>query len=118
MLAKSAQLARRLRQEPTAAEAALWRAIRGHALEGLRFRRQHPIDRYVADFACLSLKLAIEVDGRVHRDDDQSLRDLGRTEVIASQGWQVLRFTNDEVLSNVDRVVAVILEAARTLRGG
>jgi len=48
----------------------------------------------------------------------QSLRDLGRTEVIEAQGWQVLRFTNDEVLGDVERVVAAILEAARTLRGG
>jgi very-short-patch-repair endonuclease len=102
MLAKSAQLARRLRREPTAAERALWRAIRGQALASLRFRRQHPIDRYVADFACLALKLAIEVDGGAHRDDDKVLRDLGRTEVIEAHG---------------DRVTAAMLEAARMIRG-
>jgi very-short-patch-repair endonuclease len=118
MLAKSAKLARCLRREPTAAAKALWRAIRGQTLEGLRFRRQHPIDRYVADFACRSLKLAIEVDGGVHRDDDKVLRDLGRTQVIETQGWQVLRFTNEEVLADIDRVVAAILEAARMIRGG
>jgi very-short-patch-repair endonuclease len=118
MLAKSAELARRLRQEPTTAEQALWRAIRGRALEGLRFRRQHPIDRYVADFACLSLKLAIEVDGGVHGDDDQILHDLGRTEVIELQGWQVLRFSNEDVLGDIDRVVAEIVGAARMIRGG
>src|ERR1700751_6470172 len=110
MLGNSAELARRLRREPTAAEKALWRAIRGRALKGLRFRRQHPIDRYVADFACLSLKLAIEVDGGVHRDDDQILRDLGRTEVMEARGWQVLRFSNEEILGDIDRVVAAILE--------
>jgi very-short-patch-repair endonuclease len=117
MLANSAGLARRLRRELTAAEKSLWQALRGRALEGLRFRRQHPIDRYVADFACLSLKLAVEVDGGVHRDDDQVLRDLGRTEVIEARGWQVLRFSNEEVLGDIDRVVTAILEAARLIRG-
>jgi very-short-patch-repair endonuclease len=108
MLAKSASRVRSLRKEPTSAERALWQALRGSALDGLRFRRQHPIDRYVADFACVSLKLVIEVDGGVHGDDEQVLRDITRTEVIESLGWRVVRFTNGQVLQEIDGVLAAI----------
>jgi very-short-patch-repair endonuclease len=117
MLAKTTPLARRLRQNPTKAEQALWRALRGDALDGLRFRRQHPIDRYVADFACVALKLAVEVDGPVHEDEDQALHDLVRTEVIERLGWDVLRVGNEQVLGDVDAVLARIRRAARAVRG-
>ena len=78
MLARSALRARSLRKDTTPAERELWQALRNGALDGLRFRRQHPIDRYVADFACVSLKLVVEVDGGVHQDDAQALHDLAR----------------------------------------
>jgi very-short-patch-repair endonuclease len=117
MLARTASRARSLRKNPTAAEQALWRSLRGSALDGLRFRRQHPIDRYVADFACISLKLAIEVDGGVHEVDGRALRDIIRTEVIESRGWRVLRFTNAQVLRDVDRVLAAIHAEAALIRG-
>jgi very-short-patch-repair endonuclease len=118
MLAKSTALARRLRREPTLAERTLWRALRRGALDGLHMRRQHPIDGYVADFACVALKLAIEVDGGVHTDDDQVLYDLARTEAIERRGWQVLRFTNAAVLRDVEAVLVEISRAAAMIRGG
>ena len=117
MLAKTTPLVRRLRQTPTKAEQALRRALRGGAVDGLRFRRQHPIDRYVADFACVALKLAIEVDGRVHEDEDQALRDLARTEAIERLGWEVMRVGNEEVLGDIDAVTVRIQRAARAVRG-
>lgn len=74
MLARTASRARSLRKEPTSAERALWQALRGSGLDGLRFRRQHAINRYVADFACIALKLVIEVDGHVHGDNAGAAR--------------------------------------------
>lgn len=118
MLAKSATFARHLRKNPTLAERELWRALRGGAIDGLKFRRQHPIDRYVTDFACVALKLVVEVDGGVHDDDDQALHDVGRTAVIERLGWQVLRVTNADVLANLDGVVARIRDTVRQIRGG
>jgi very-short-patch-repair endonuclease len=118
MLARSERLARRLRKAPTRAESALWAALRARAVAGLRFRRQHPIDRYVVDFACIQLKLAVEVDGAVHRDDDQALHDIARTQIIEALGWQMLRFRNEEVLANLDRVLAAIENEANLIRGG
>jgi very-short-patch-repair endonuclease len=118
MLARSAHLARHLRQNATSAERTLWRLLRGGAVDNLRFRRQHPIDRYVADFACVTLKLAIEVDGRIHEDEERTLRDLARTEVIERLGWQVLRITNEDVSRDPNAVVAAIRRAAQAIRGG
>ena len=118
MLARSARLARHLRQDATSAERTLRGHLRGGAVDNLRFRRQHPIDRYVADFACVALKLAIEVDGRVHEYEDRILRDLARTEVIERLGWQVFRITNEDVSRDPDAVVAAIRRAAQAIRGG
>ena len=118
MLANSARLARHLRQTPTSAERTLWRLLRGGAVDALRFRRQHPIDRYVADLACVALKLAIEVDGRVHEDEDRIVRDLARTEAIERLGWQVLRFSNENVSRDPEAVAAAIGRTAQAIRSG
>jgi very-short-patch-repair endonuclease len=119
MLAKSARRARRLRREPTRAEVALWRALRERAVAGLKFRRQHPIDRYTADFACIQLKLVIEVDGGVHFwDDDRVLRDMARTEIIEARGWCVMRVSNKEVFEDLDGVLARIGNEVKIIRGG
>lgn len=101
--------ARNLRQTQTYAEAALWEILRAGRLNGWKFRRQHPIGRYVADFACPQARLVIELDGGVHREEEQELRDLLRTEVIERFGWHVLRFTNDEILSDPSPAPAEIL---------
>lgn len=78
---------RNLRQKQTYAEDRLWQAIRGGRLDGLKFRRQHPISHYFADFACEKARLVIELDGGVHDDDDQASRDLIRQrEIEASAG--------------------------------
>jgi len=105
--------ARELRQRQTYAEKKFWQAVRASRLDGLRFRRQHPIDRYFADFACESLKLVIELDGRVHDEDDQQLHDYHRQHQIEALGWFVLRFTNDQVISSLPAVLAAIREQAK-----
>src|SRR5258708_35746770 len=100
--------ARKLRSNPTEAERKLWAKLRERQLQGLRFRRQHPIPPFVADFACVEAKLIVEVDGGQHAE---SRADARRTTYVNEQGWRVLRFWNNEVLENMDgvlqRIVAV-----------
>jgi very-short-patch-repair endonuclease len=99
---------RSLRHEMTDAERHLWRRLRQRELLGWRFRRQHPIAGYVADFACIEAKLVIEVDGGQHSGSEADVR---RDRPIRDQGWSVLRFWNNDVMANVDGVVAAIAAA-------
>jgi len=105
--------ARALRKRQTRAEATLWQYLRASRLDGLRFRRQHSIDGYFADFACLSLKLVIELDGKVHDEDDQQLDDYHRQQAIEALGWFVLRFTNDQVTGALPAVLDTIRGQAK-----
>ncbi|NGM50780.1 DUF559 domain-containing protein [Caulobacter sp. 602-2] len=109
-------MARRLRRDQTDAERLLWSALRGRRLEGFKFRRQVPIDRYVADFACLDARLVVELDGGQHAEDVGRAYDAARTEVLEACGFFVLRFWNDAVRYELDGVVdeiASVLRAAR-----
>ncbi len=94
-----------LRRQPTDAERVLWQRLRGQQL-GVKFRRQHPFLNYVLDFACLEPKLAIEVDGGQHA---QSERDARRDRDLEAAGFRVLRFWNNEVLTQVDAVLERIV---------
>jgi adenine-specific DNA methylase/very-short-patch-repair endonuclease len=105
------QTARELRQNMTDAEQLLWRCLRGKQLDGFRFRKQHPIEHYVLDFYCPSARLAIEVDGSQHYTPEGMAKDAARTAWLAERGIRVLRFTNLEVLSNLEGVLSVIWEA-------
>ncbi len=96
---------RQLRAEMTDAERVLWRHLRSEQLGGHKFRRQHPIGSYIADFACLERRLMVEVDGGQHNG---SARDAERDAWLEAQGWQVLRFWNNEVLANLEGVVMTI----------
>lgn len=104
------QVARLLRQKLTPAEAQLWSALRGRQLLGLKFRCQHPVGRFILDFYCPSCKLVIEVDGGIHAQ--QKAYDEARTAHLQSFGYRVLRFTNEEVLNDLQTVLARIVEAA------
>ena len=99
-------VAQRLRREPTDAEKRLWSRLRGRQL-GVQFTRQFPIGNSVADFACRSLKLAIELDGGQHAE---SLTDEPRTRSIEAHGYRVIRFWNNDVLLNTDGVVQAIAQ--------
>jgi very-short-patch-repair endonuclease len=98
--------ARWLRLNSTAAERRLWSALRDRRLSQYKFRRQHPIDGFIADFACTRHGLVIEIDGGQHAD---SAADACRTAWLERHGWQVIRFWNNDVLSNIDGVVEIIL---------
>jgi very-short-patch-repair endonuclease len=101
--------ARDLREGQTRAEALVWRALRGRALAGFKFVRQEVIGPYFADFACRAERLVVEIDGATHATDEELQRDTHRTEGLRSHGYEVLRFTNDDVYRNVDGVLATIL---------
>jgi len=100
--------ARQLRRDMTDAERQLWRHLRQRQLDGHRFRRQHPIGPFVADFVCLEQRLVIEVDGGQHAD---SASDGRRSQFLMQQGCCVLRFWNHDVLGNIEGVVASILQS-------
>ena len=102
--------ARTLRTAMTDAERRLWSRLRGEQL-GVKFRRQHPVGPYVLDFACLNPKLAIEVDGSQHLE--QASYDARRDAWLAAQGFRVLRFWANAVMSDVGTVAGCILDACR-----
>src|SRR5438874_12781663 len=102
----ASERARSLRREQTDAEKKLWWRLRAHKLPGYWFRRQVPLGAYIADFACLEVRLVIEVDGGQHAD--QTEQDNRRTAWLESHGFRVLRFWTDEVLQQTDHVVETI----------
>jgi very-short-patch-repair endonuclease len=106
--------AKELRRDMTEAEKLLWSKIRRDQIDGFPFRKQVPIRPYVADFACLAIKLVIEVDGGQH--DERKAQDDARTAWLEAQGYRVLRFWNNEVLGNIDGVLQVIVATVRGLK--
>lgn len=114
--AKTVETARKLRSEITPAERMLWEALRSRRLANLKFRRQHPYERFVLDFFYVKHQLVIEVDGKVHNDSTQAEHDEERTRFLEERGIRVVRFRNDEVMSNLDEVLKQIVEATKTLR--
>jgi len=108
--------ARELRHAGTLAEQFLWEYLRGRRLNGLKFRRQHPLGPFIADFYCDELRLVIEVDGAVHLETNQRERDQARDEAMSTYRFSVLRFTNDEVLQDTERVLQDISALAESSR--
>jgi 5-methyltetrahydrofolate--homocysteine methyltransferase len=102
--------ARQHRAGSMVGEALLWQELRARRLNGYKFRRQHPINRFIADFCCLERMLIVEIDGPVHQD--QSERDAERTATLEGFGFRVLRFTNNQVEQNM---VAVLHALRHTL---
>ena len=97
------------RKHPTQAESILWEFLRGKQL-GCSFRRQHVIGQFIADFVCLERNLVIEIDGGYHQLPEQQTSDEERSEWLNSQGLKVMRFTNDEILNNIEQVINRIKE--------
>ena len=104
-----------LRQSSGLAEQRVWSRLRGGAVEGIKVRRQHEIGRYTADFACVALRLVIEIDGGVHDRDDVVLRDHLRQTEIEALGWTMVRFTNDVALREPWRIDEAIRDRARVV---
>jgi very-short-patch-repair endonuclease len=105
-------LARERRHEPTPAENQLWQHLRSRQIQGAKFRRQHTIDKFIADFYCVEAHLLIEVDGPIH---GYTQEDAIRQEYLESLGIKVLRFTNDEVFSAIESVIQRIAGALNTV---
>ncbi len=94
----------------TKAEKILWQKIREKKLDGLKFRRQHPIDIYILDFYCHEKLLGIEVDGLYHTKPDMIEKDANRTYEFGKWGITIIRFTNEEVINNTNIVIEKIKE--------
>ena len=107
--AKLKPAARRMRRNPTPPEERLWRRLRNHRLLGLKFRRQHAIDRFIVDFYCAEAQLVVEVDGSVHKSLVQE--DAVRQDVLERRGLRVLRFTNSEIDDSLVDVLKKLKEA-------
>lgn len=104
-------LARSLRRSMTRSEQRLWLAVRGKQLGGVKFRRQHVLGPYVVDFFCSARRLAIEIDGGVHQDDEQQVHDARRDAWMHGQGVRVLRIPDKLVRDNIEAVLRLIAEA-------
>jgi len=100
--------AKHLRKKPTAAEKFLWQVLRRSAVNGFKFRRQHPIDHYVADFYCHKVKLVVEVDGEIHDLEEVKRKDENRDAAMKRYGLTILRVKNEDVLFNAELVVKEI----------
>ncbi len=103
-------LAKGLRKRSTDVEQLLWSRLRAGRLESMKFRHQHPIGRYIADFVCLDKKLIIELDGSQHALPEELLKDRQRDTWLRKEGYTVVRFWDNEVLTNTDGVLEIIRE--------
>jgi very-short-patch-repair endonuclease len=103
--------AQELRREQTPAEQALWKLLRNRELALPRFRRQHPIGIFIADFCCHERRLIVELDGAIHDDPKQRAWDENRDAYLRQRGYRVLRFPNEAVLEEPDSVLRQIHEA-------
>ena len=97
-----------LRKTATETEDILWQSLRRKQLNGFKFRRQHPLDKYIADFYCHDAQLVVEVDGEIHNTEENKEYDKGRSYELKELGITVIRFTNEEVTENLNMVLEVI----------
>ena len=111
--------ARALRKNSTDAERILWSELRDHRLNGASFRRQVPIETYIADFVCHAAKLVIELDGGQHFSDGKEATDARRSEIIEAKGFRIVRFSNHDIMSNragvLETIAAAIAASTPTL---
>jgi very-short-patch-repair endonuclease len=103
--------ARQLRQKQTDAERALWKRLKSKQLEGVKFRRQQPMGPYIVDFVIFEKKLVIEIDGGQHNENETTEKDDARTRRLEAEGFQVLRFWNNDVIMNIEGVLETIRNA-------
>ena len=101
--------AKNLRKNMTTAELKLWDFLRNKKVLGLRFRAQHPVDIFIADFYCHPIKLIIEIDGGIHKNIDQKEYDIRRTAELQKHGIDVIRFTNQQIYNDFENVIKEII---------
>ncbi|MCU7618738.1 endonuclease domain-containing protein [Chryseobacterium sp. PBS4-4] len=100
--------AKSLRKNETKEEKILWERLRDNQLRGYKFRRQHPISLFIADFYCHQLKLIIEVDGEYHNAPEQLEKDEERTQILQDNGIKIIRITNHEIKTDISKVITDI----------
>lgn len=110
--------AKQLRRAMTPAETLLWRYLKANRIDGLGFRRQMPLGNYIADFACMSARLIVELDGQSHDFDAQQKADEKRDAFFVAEGFRVVRFSNQDVMSNLEGAVEAIRLAASSGASG
>jgi very-short-patch-repair endonuclease len=106
--------AKALRKQMTPAEGIMWKELRNRNFSKFKFRRQHPIERFIADFYCPEKKLVIEIDGDIHDNLIQKEYDIGRNAEIEKYDIQIIRFNNEEVLNNIENVLDRIKEKMKS----
>ncbi|MBL1258328.1 endonuclease domain-containing protein [Methylocystis sp. Sn-Cys] len=102
---------RELRRDATSAEKIMWGRLRNRNLGGFKFVRQEPIGPFIADFVCRECKLVVEIDGETHSNQEEIAADVRRSDYLNAQGYQVIRFRNQQVYENADAVAEAILAA-------
>ena len=107
--------AKQLRKSMTEAEKVLWKILKDKKTIEVKFRRQHPIGTFIVDFYCHKHKLVIEVDGEIHLKKENKEYDYGRTYELERLGLRVIRFSNDEILKNIEKVKNEILDSINTM---
>ena len=106
--------AKELRQKMTPAEKILWEHLRAKRFQGLKFRRQQIIAEFIVDFYCHSLGLIIEVDGKIH--DRQKEQDLERELILKAQGLQIIRFSNQQIIEDIESVLRAIATQVKNFK--
>ena len=106
--------AKHLRKNMTAAETVLWMYLKV-GIDGFKFRRQHPINRFIVDFYCVKIKLVIEVDGDIHEIPENKIYDIGRSQILNDFGISVIRFSNKQIMDNIEYVLKLIEENIKQL---
>ena len=109
------RMAKELRKNETEAEKILWTKLNRNQMIGLQFRRQHPINMFIADFYCSKIKLVIEVDGSIHDLPENEAYDLGRSEILNDFGITLIRFPNEQIINNIENTINKIEESVREL---
>jgi len=104
------EYAKALRKRMTPSEAILWDNLRNRKLFNTKFRRQHPIERFIVDFYCPAKKIVIELDGGIHDDPDQKEYDIGRSAEIEKYDIKIIRFKNEEIIDDLDKTLKKIIE--------
>jgi very-short-patch-repair endonuclease len=107
--------AKALRKTETEAERTLWQRLSKNQINGLQFGRQHPINKFIADFYCHKIKLVIELDGGIHEPATNKEYDEERTEIFSKFGISVIRFTNNQIFENIELVVSSIMQISQNL---
>ena len=107
--------AKELRRNETEAEKMLWSKLCRNQMLGLQFRRQHPINRYIVDFYCVKIKLVIEVDGNIHELPENKVYDIGRSQILNDFGITVIRFTNNQLIDDIEGTIIKIKNKVQQL---